>query len=63
MEVVRVDQRTRIDLLIIAISEGIKLLAKAARGEEITDEDLELETFERTLERLKAERGLKNESC
>lgn len=49
-----------IDALIIITTEGLKTLSKVARGEEIKDEDLNLETMEQTLKRVKEERGIEN---
>lgn len=46
-----------VDLLIITVLEGIKILSKLAKNEDIKDEDLKLETFEETLERVKKELG------
>lgn len=46
-----------IDLLIVTIIEGISILAKLSKGEEISDQDLELETWEETLQRVKTELG------
>lgn len=46
-----------IDLLIITVLEGIKILSKLAKNEDIKDEDLKLETFEETLDRIKKELG------
>lgn len=46
-----------VDLLIITILEGIKILSKLAKNEDIKDEDLRLETFEETLARIKKELG------
>jgi hypothetical protein len=46
-----------IDLLIVMITEGISVLAKMSKGEEITDQELTLETWEETLQRVKTELG------
>lgn len=42
-----------IDMLIVIIFEAINTLAKISKGEEITEEDLRIETWEETLARVK----------
>ena len=44
-----------VDLLIVTILEGIRILGKVASGEEITEEDLKLETWDETKARILAE--------
>lgn len=44
-----------IDLAIILITKGIEVVAKVNSGQEITDEDLKMETLEQTIERIKKE--------
>lgn len=44
-----------VDLLIVAGFKAIELLGKISKGEEITDGDLNLESFETTLARVRAE--------
>jgi hypothetical protein len=44
-----------IDLLIVTTFKGLELLGKLARGEEITEKDLELESWETTAARIRAE--------
>jgi hypothetical protein len=48
-----------IDLLIITIIEALGILAKHSKGEEITDEELRLEIWQETVERIKKEYALK----
>ncbi len=44
-----------IDLLLVTIFEGISVLAKLSKGEEISKDDLKIETWEDTVARVKAE--------
>ena len=44
-----------VDYLLITVFELLKVLGKVAKGEEISDEDLKLESFEATLNRVKRE--------
>jgi len=44
-----------IDLIIVMLTEGISILGKLSRGEEITEEDLKLETWDETRARVLAE--------
>lgn len=44
-----------IDLLIVTTFKGLELLGKLARGEEITDKDLDLESWEVTAARIRAD--------
>lgn len=46
-----------IDMLIITILEGIQVLGRISKGEEITDADLRLESWEETVARVKHELG------
>ena len=45
-----------IDLVIILGTKAFELLAKVQSGQEITEEDLKMETLDQTLERIKKER-------
>jgi hypothetical protein len=44
-----------IDLLILTTFKGLELLGKLARGEEITEKDLDLESWEVTAARMRAD--------
>ncbi len=44
-----------LDLLIVTIFEGILVLAKLSKGEEITKDDLKIEIWEDTVAKVKAE--------
>lgn len=44
-----------IDLLIVMIFQSIQVLGKLSKGEEITEADLRLETWEETFARIKSE--------
>jgi hypothetical protein len=44
-----------VDLLIITITEGVRILGKVASGEKITKEDLKLETWDETRGRILAD--------
>jgi hypothetical protein len=44
-----------IDLLILTTFKGLELLGKLARGEEITEKDLDLEPWEVTAARVRAD--------
>lgn len=48
-----------VDMLILLIFEAISTLAKIAKGEEITNDDLKLETWEETVARIKKELDIK----
>lgn len=46
-----------IDLLVVMILEGISTLAKLSKGEELTEADMKLETWQETVDRVKTEMG------
>lgn len=46
-----------IDLLIVLVFQSIQVLGKLSKGEEITEADLQLETWEETFNRVKKELG------
>lgn len=47
-----------IDMLIIVIFEAVTTLAKISKGEEITNKDLDIEKWEKTVARVKKELGV-----
>jgi hypothetical protein len=48
-----------VDYLIITAFEILEVLAKHLSGEEISDDDLKLESWEETLKRVKNEKALR----
>jgi len=48
-----------IDMLIVTILESVQILGRISKGEEIKPEDLRLESWDETLERVKKELGAK----
>lgn len=44
-----------VDLLITTIIEAVAVLAKLSKGEELTEADMRLETWQETVDRVKAE--------
>lgn len=45
-----------VDMIITSIFEGINILAKLSKGEEITDQDLALESWDETKKRLEQDK-------